>query len=306
MHGPYFRHPPDDADIGPTALTGCGLMESLPDTGVQRMIVSVVTPTLNGIDYLADCIESVKRNQTRDVKVEHIIVDGGSTDGTVELAEANGLLVLKGKDKGIFDAINKGSFASSGQLLGFLGADDVMLDGAMEAIVETYKASGRPWVVGGIRWIGEQGQSLGGLGAPPTWMTPCMLVCLGWNPTMHMGTYFSRDFFTELGGFDIGYKDAGDYEMFARARSKAPYARLARTVACFRRTGMNNSAVNGERTQRECRQIRAAFGPASDVERRFWRYALKAWFNAGNPRWLTYKMMESVRVRLRHQEKAYF
>jgi glycosyltransferase involved in cell wall biosynthesis len=270
------------------------------------MIVTVVTPTLNGIDYLRECIESVRKNASRNVDVEHVIVDGGSTDGTVEMAEAYGLRVLKGKDRGIFDAINKGSFASSGELLGFVGADDVMLDGALDAVVDCYQRSGRRWVVGGIRWIDERGRNLGGLAAPPSWMTPRMHVCLGWNPIMHMGTYFSRGFFVELGGFNIAYKDSGDYEMFARALSAAPYARLAQDVACFRRTGLNNSAVNHDRTQRENRTVLSNFGPATDIERLFWRYGLKLWFNLANPGWLACKLAEPARLRLRLQEKAYF
>jgi glycosyltransferase involved in cell wall biosynthesis len=74
-----------------------------------------------------------------------VIVDGGSTDGTVEFAQSYGLRVLQGKDSGIFDAINKGSFDSSGELLGFLGADDVMREGGLAAVVEAYRKSGRRW-----------------------------------------------------------------------------------------------------------------------------------------------------------------
>ncbi|WP_424138757.1 glycosyltransferase family 2 protein [Roseomonas chloroacetimidivorans] len=270
------------------------------------MIVTVVTPTLNGIDYLPECIASVRRNETHGIRIEHVIKDAGSTDGTVELAEAEGLRVLKGKDRGIFDAINKGSFDSSGELLGFLGADDVMLDGAMESVVRAYQESGRRWVVGGIRWIDERGRYLGELAAPPSWMSTRMHVCLGWNPIMHMGTYFSREFFTELGGFDIAYRDSGDYEMFARALSVAPYARLPQPVACFRRTGQNNSAVNSVRAAGECRRVLDSFGPPSAAERHLWRYALKAWFNLANPQWLMRKVAERSRLRLRLQEKAYF
>jgi glycosyltransferase involved in cell wall biosynthesis len=270
------------------------------------MIVTVVTPTLNGIDYLRECIDSARRNGSHDIEIEHVIVDGGSTDGTVELAESCGLRVLRGKDSGIFDAINKGSFNSSGELLGFLGADDVMMDGAMQAVVRAYQGSGRRWVVGGIRWIDEHGRSLGMLAAPPSWMTPRMHVCLGWNPIMHMATYFSREFFTELGGFNIDYKDSGDYEMFARALSRSPYARLARPVACFRRTGLNNSAVNMERTDRENRAVRSQFGPPSQLERWLWQYALKAWVNLTNPQWLLHKLAEPALIRLNLQERAYF
>jgi glycosyltransferase involved in cell wall biosynthesis len=117
------------------------------------MIVTVVTPTLNAARYLPECIQSVQRNNSPAVEVEHVIVDGGSTDKTLALAAAAGVRTLVGKDKGIFDAINKGSFAASGELLGFLGADDVMLDGALDAVVKAYRAGSRPWVVGGIRWI---------------------------------------------------------------------------------------------------------------------------------------------------------
>src|ERR1700712_3138233 len=109
------------------------------------MIVSIVTPTLNASEFIEDCIQSVKRNSSREVDIEHVIVDAGSTDGTVEIAQKNGLTVLQGKDKGIFDAINKGSYASSGDLLGFLGADDLLLDGAMDALHRNYEKGRDRW-----------------------------------------------------------------------------------------------------------------------------------------------------------------
>ena len=270
------------------------------------MIVTVVTPTLNGIEFLDACIASVERNKRDGFEIDHVIVDAGSTDGTVELARERGLRVLQGKDKGIFDAINKGSFSSSGDLLGFLGADDVMLDGALEAVVQTYRASRRRWVVGGIKWIDENDRDLGSLAAPPHWMSPRIHVCLGWNPIMHMGTYFSRELFYELGGFNIDYKDSGDYDMFARALAIAPFARLNQPVACFRRTGRNNSAVNLDRTARENELVLRAFGPRSAVERIVCRYALKTWFNCANPKWLASKLAERARLRLQPGGKAYF
>lgn len=270
------------------------------------MIVTVVTPTWNAIEFLKECIDSVERNHSADFEVEHVIVDGGSTDGTVEYAEARGLRVMKGKDKGIFDAINKGSFHSSGDLLGFLGGDDVMLDGALDAIVKAYGAGGQRWVVGGIRWIDERGVDLGGLAAPPLWMIPRIHVCLDWNPLMHMGTYISREFFVELGGFNIDYRDSGDFELFARAHSKAPFARVSREIACFRRTGHNNSAVNTARTLKENNAILDTFGPKSNAERVLWRYVLKAWFNLRNPSWMMYKRREAAERRRGKQAIAHF
>jgi glycosyltransferase involved in cell wall biosynthesis len=270
------------------------------------MLITVVTPTLNAREYLRECIESVKINNTDDIRVEHVIVDGGSVDGTVELAESYGLRVLKGKDQGIFDAINKGSFNSSGELIGFLGADDVILKGALENLVKAYGKSNRRWIVGGIRWIDEHGRSLGDLAAPPRWMTARMHACLHWNPIMHMATYFSRDFFTALGGYNINYKDAGDFEMFARALRQEPYERISTTVACFRRTGMNNSVVNAERANREMQSVADQFGPRSSWERVCWRYLLKIWFNFRNPEWLAKKLAERISVVFGLQESVHF
>lgn len=270
------------------------------------MIITVVTPTLNGIEYLESCIQSVRRNRHSSFEIDHVIVDAGSTDGTIEMAQRYGLRIMQGKDKGIFDAINKGSFNSRGDLLGFLGADDLMLDGALTEIVGTYRTSGRNWVVGGIRWIDEHGKSLGELAAPPNWMTARMHACLGWNPIMHMSTYFSREFFEELDGFDIDFKDAGDYDLFARALSREPYARIGKPLTCFRRTGSNNSVVHAGRSRRESDNILQQFGPNSDWERMLWKQMLRGWFNLRNPGWLAKKLSASMRNRVDPLTPSYF
>lgn len=270
------------------------------------MIITVVTPTLNGADFLGACIASVRRNCHPSYEIDHVIVDAGSTDGTIEIARSAGLRIMQGKDKGIFDAINKGSFNSRGDLLGFLGADDTMLDGALLKIVTAYTRSGRGWVVGGIRWIDGRGENLGELAAPPIWMSARMQACLGWNPVMHMSTYFSRELFENLGGFNIDYKDAGDYELFARALQREPYARVAAPLTCFRRTGANNSVVNARRAGREARQVLESFGPRSHWERAFWKQFLKCWFNLRNPGWMVRKMGRAVRVRYDPAAQSYF
>src|SRR5271157_5126769 len=107
--------------------------------------------------YLDECIESVKIQRSENVDIEHMIVDGGSTDGTLEFARQQGCTVMTGKDDGIFDAINRGSFAAQGELLGCLGCDDILLPGALEQVAQTYERSGRHWVGGGVRWLDSRG-----------------------------------------------------------------------------------------------------------------------------------------------------
>jgi Glycosyl transferase family 2 len=82
--------------------TGFRVIWRQDETKRGTMIVTVVTPTLNAVNYLRECIESARRNESPGVEVEHVIADGGSTDGTVELAESYGLRVLKGEGR-IFD-----------------------------------------------------------------------------------------------------------------------------------------------------------------------------------------------------------
>jgi len=270
------------------------------------MLVTIVTPTFNAVKFLRPCIESVRANSEPDVQVDHVICDGGSTDGTVEAARALGARVVTEKDEGIFDAINKGSWNSSGELLGFLGGDDVMLPGAIRRVADAYAASRRRWVVGGIHWIDDADRYLGGLAAPPSWMTPRIVACLGWNPVMHMATYFSRDFFNELGGFDLAYRFSSDYDMMLRAMAMAPYARISHPIACFRRTGANASVTGGSRLQVEKAIVRERFGPKSSLEGRMWELGMKTWFNVRNPRWFVNKQIGRLRIAAGAQEKAYF
>src|SRR5947207_680895 len=107
--------------------------------------VSVVTPCLNPGERLVRCLDSVSRQTYADV--EHVVVDGGSTDGTVELARSRGLLVVSEPDRGQTDALNKGFALATGGYVGWLNADDWLVAEAIERIVDTFAANPRVgWV----------------------------------------------------------------------------------------------------------------------------------------------------------------
>jgi len=260
------------------------------------MKVTVVTPSYNGMRYLDECIVSVKIQRSKNVDVEHMVVDGGSTDGTVEFARERGCTVMTGKDEGIFDAINKGSFAARGELLGFLGCDDLLLPGALERVVQAYEQSGRRWVVGGIRWLDGPGTSRGDLAAPPRWINVPMSASLGWNCIMHMATYVNADLFRELEGFDKEMKYAGDYDFFLRALGIEPFARIGRTLACFRRHGNNQSMACTPKHRAELEAVESEFGPSGEWQKQYYRYLLKVWLNITNPRWFACKRVDSFRA----------
>jgi glycosyltransferase involved in cell wall biosynthesis len=262
------------------------------------MIISIVTTVLNGGDYLRACIESVKAATPSGILVEHLIVDGGSTDGSAELALAYDVRVLREPKVGLIGRLNIGYRAAKGELIGFLGADDMLLPGAMEAVVEAYRRRGRRWVVGGTRWIAADGHSLGELRAPPQWMTAAAYVAPNWNVISHLATYINQDLFLQLGGFDEDYAVLADFHLFARALQQEPFERVARPLAYCRRHGQNYCVVNKELADEEVPAIRQSLGLSDDRGRPLRRCALRAWVNLRNPGWCGHKLIERARLQL--------
>jgi glycosyltransferase involved in cell wall biosynthesis len=262
------------------------------------VLITVVTPTLNAERYLHARIESTRGQVTSNVQVEHVVVDGGSTDGTVEFARSRSCTVMTGRDEGIFDAINKGSFNSSGALVGFLGADDVLLPGALDAVARHYRRAGRRWLVGGGRWLDGDGAPRGDVAAPPSWMTVPMLASLGWNCIPHTATYMRRDLFEELGGFDKQFKYSGDYDFMLRALQREPFARINRTLSAIRRHGGNASMQETPVHRAEAEEITRRYGPSSRSRRVTYQYLLKLWLNGTNPGWFLRKRADDLRGRL--------
>jgi glycosyltransferase involved in cell wall biosynthesis len=264
----------------------------------EAMIVSVVTPLLNGGDYLRACIESVKAQTPCGIHVEHVVIDGGSTDGSAELAAAQGVRVLREPKVGLTGRMNIGYRSAKGELIGSLGADDILLPGAVEAVVAAYKRQARRWVIGGVRWISADGQSLGEVRAPPLWMNVAAHVALDWNVISPLATYMNRDFFSQLGGHDERYNVSADFHLYAHALQKEPFERVARPLAAWRRHRRNFSVVHGDLGVHEVHAIRQSLGLSHDPGRPFRRCAMKAWVNLRNPGWCGHKLIERARLQL--------
>ncbi len=93
---------------------------------------SIITPTFNRRDMLAEALDSVARQDWPEI--EHIVVDGGSTDGTLDLIAGHPeLRLIGGPDQGVYDALNKGIAAATGDIVCFLNSDDMFEPGAFSA-----------------------------------------------------------------------------------------------------------------------------------------------------------------------------
>ncbi len=130
--------------------------------GVDHPLVSIITPVLNGIKYLELCLNSVL-NQTYPY-IEHIIVDGGSTDGTLEILARyqakypQRIRFISESDKNPEEAWNKGLTVARGEILGWLGADDFYEPDAIQTVVSFFRANPDAYFVfGGENIIDEKG-----------------------------------------------------------------------------------------------------------------------------------------------------
>lgn len=102
------------------------------------MKISIVTPVFNSVRYIRSLIENIKSQER--VEIEHIVLDGGSTDGTVEvLKEYSHLKWISEKDKGQSHALNKGFRISTGEILAWQNADDLYCSNAFNTIVDFFK-----------------------------------------------------------------------------------------------------------------------------------------------------------------------
>lgn len=124
-------------------------------------LVSIVTPVLNGARYLAELLESVRRQDHP--RLEHVVVDGGSTDGTLDLLrDATGVVWSTGRDRGMYDAVGRGFDLARGEILAYQNADDrYVVPGAVSAAVRHLRAHPEADVVyGDFRFIDAEGRAV--------------------------------------------------------------------------------------------------------------------------------------------------
>lgn len=200
------------------------------------MKISLITACWNGAATLRTAFESVERQ--RDATIEYIVVDGGSTDGTLPLLKdfaprfaAAGIAFrwISEPDGGMYDAINKGIALASGDVVGILNADDILASPETLAHVADAFADGVDAVYADIRFIRDAAPgetSVDGLLALPTVR---YYSAARWRPWMlqwgfmppHPSFYARRELFGSLGAYKLGYSISADYELLIRFLRKA-------------------------------------------------------------------------------------
>lgn len=175
--------------------------------------VSVIVATLNSAGTLAACIDSVSAQEG--VSVELLVIDGGSTDGTVQILEANDDSIaywVAEPDRGVYSAWNKALGQARGAWICFLGSDDQFAGtGVLAGLVETGEREAADLVCSRIRY--KRAEKAGNLviGQPWSWKKMRSFMCVAHPGLLHRPELFSR-----FGPFSEKYRIAGDYEFLLR------------------------------------------------------------------------------------------
>jgi len=260
------------------------------------MLFSVVTPALNGMAYLPGCIESVRAQEGDGIEVEHVVVDGGSSDGTPEYAEANGCVVMGREQPGVTFAINKGIAHAKGELVSMLGCDDRLVPGGLATVARARRAGDRRWLVSACRWLDAGGDSRGVQPAAPGWLTAPALATLGWSCIPLVAAFVEPDLHDRLGGLDEGFTYAPDYEFFCRALAAGHrFTRVRQPAVAMVRHGGNLSMQRTPAHVAELREIEDRYASRAPAARVASRYLLKLWINGSNPAWFARKRLDRLR-----------
>ena len=204
----------------------------------EHLQISIVTATLNRAQFIRDAIESVLAQSYPDV--EHIIVDGGSTDNTLEiLKQYSHLRWISEQDGGMYEAINKGIRMANGNVIGLLNSDDTYAPAVFPDVANAFLLDEELFAIVGGAGIYREAEQSSGVVRMHSWinwddddekwkrLTGSGLVTNAW--------FFRRALFDRIGFFDETYRVSADREFLLRVGfSKLKVSPLQRQVYCYR------------------------------------------------------------------------
>lgn len=203
------------------------------------MKISIVTPSYNQAPYLEETLRSV-HDQRGDFELEHLVIDGGSADGSVDILERwrDRLWFVSEKDNGQAHALNKGFARATGEIVGWLNSDDRYLPGALDKVARHFAAQpGRLWLTGRCLIVDDRGREIRrGITAYKNFLLRrySYSKLLVEDFISQPATFFRRAFLDRTGALDETLRYAMDYDLWLRfGRVEAP-AFVDEDLAAFR------------------------------------------------------------------------
>lgn len=178
--------------------------------------ISIITVTYNSEKFLESCIQSIRSQDYP--HIEHIIVDGKSTDGTLAIIKANEDAIanwISETDRGMYDAINKGMQLATGDIIGLLNSDDLLAaPDVISSIAKTFTEKNVDSLYADLLFVEQENTNK----VYRTWKSKNYnrsRFRYGWMPA-HPTFYFKRSLLEKYGGYENHFFSAADYEFMAR------------------------------------------------------------------------------------------
>lgn len=227
---------------------------------MSRLRISIVTPSFNQAPFIGRTIDSVLE-QRGDFDLEYRVLDGGSTDGTLDILRSYGsrLTWTSEPDGGQVDAINKGLKSLSGDVIGWLNSDDSLLPGALDRVATAFTANPQAeWVHGRCTIIDENDREV------RRWVAAYKHFrsrhhtfenLLTENYVSQMTTFWRRDVHAEVGYLDPDVQLAFDYDFFLRLAKRGAPVYIEEPIACFRWYAQSKSGAGFVAQMRETNEL---------------------------------------------------
>jgi glycosyltransferase involved in cell wall biosynthesis len=220
----------------------------------QLPLVSIITPSYNQVRFLEETILSVLAQDYP--RIEYIIIDGGSTDGSVEIIQHYAERLagwVSERDQGQTEALNKGFARATGEIFAWLNSDDTYLPGAVSEAVNFLTAHPEAGMVyGDANLIDEHGEVIGQF---PARQTDLRRMLRGSVHIPQQTAFFRARLWQQVGPLDLSFYFAMDYDLWVRLAKVAPLIYEPRLWANFRLHGEGKSIARDDRCYPEMLRI---------------------------------------------------
>ncbi len=251
-------------------------------------LVSIVTPSYNQAAYLEAAMNSVFEQSYSNV--EYLVIDGGSTDGSLELIKKHSARLAKWvsePDRGQTDAINKGFASATGKYMSWLNADDRLLPTAVSEAAKFLEAHPEVGMVyGDADYIDSDGCLVGRF---PAAQTDYNALRRGYVHIPQQAAFWRRDLWEHVGPLDPGFVFAMDYDLWVRLAKISPLKYLSRTWAQFRLHHESKTLQNDQRAWDEMLKVHFREGGSwfSIIGAKYWlRRVIAPWIHMRRRRML--------------------